>query len=333
MSVAETELGLELRLFKGRLGLDFAAYRKVTTDQIVNAQVSNASGFTNIRINSGESENKGIEMMVNVVPIETNDFQWNFTFNGAYNETKVLSLLTSTPGERITVGNHVFNGSLVQVVGMPMGQIIGNGYKRDDGSINPENEGKIVFGADGLPLTTSNVLFGSALPKWVGGFTNSFNYKGITLSFLIDFKLGGKLLSGTYFNAIRHGLHKMTLQGREGGTLDANGNDPGKVIGDGVNEASEPNTAFATNENYFSVVRGRALIEPVIYDAGYWKLRQISAGYDFSRFLKGTFPIKGLKLSLVANNVLMLKKWADNIDPEAFGYTSDNVAGMGRYMC
>ena len=328
MRIEETEIGLDLRLFKGRLGVDFAAYRKLTIDQIVNAQISNASGFVNTRINSGESENKGLEMMINIVPIEAQDFKWDFTFNGSYNETKVLSLLTSTDGERITVGNHVFNGSLQQIVGMPMGQIVGNGYRRDDGSKNPDNKGQIVFGADGLPLTTSNMTFGSALPKWVGGFTNAFNYKGVTLSFLIDFKLGGKLLSGTNFNAIRHGLHKMTLEGREGGTLDANGNDPGRVVGVGVNEASEPNTAAATNENYFSVVRARALIEPVIYNAGYWKLRQISAGYDFSKFLKSSFPVKGLKLSVFANNVLMLKKWADNIDPEAFGYTSDNVIGM-----
>lgn len=328
MSIAETEVGLELKLFNGRLGIDFAAYRKLTSDQIVNAQISNASGFSNTRINSGESENKGLELMLNLVPVQTTDFQWDFTFNGAYNETKVLSLLTSTEGERITVGNHVFNGNLQQIVGMEMGQIVGNGYRRDDGTINPANKGQIVFGADGLPLTTSNVIFGSALPKWVGGFTNAFDYKGIMLSFLIDFKLGGKLLSGTNFNAWRHGLHKVTLNGREGGALDANGNDPGKVTGVGVNAASEPNTASATNENYFSVVRARGLIEPVIYDAGYWKLRQITLGYDFSKFLKPSFPVKGLKLSAVANNVLMLKKWADNIDPEAFGYSSDNVIGM-----
>ena len=328
MSIAETEVGLDLKMFDGRLGFDFAAYRKITSEQIVNAQISNASGFTNTRINSGESENKGLEMMINIVPLKMNDFQWDFTFNGAYNITKVLSLLTATEGERIIVGNHVFNGSVAQIVGREMGQILGNGYLRDDGSINPDNKGQIVFGADGLPLTTSNVIFGSALPKWVGGFTNSFNYKGIVASFLIDFKLGGKLLSGTNFNAYRHGLHKVTLEGREGGTLDGNGNDPGKVTGVGVNAASQPNTASATNQNYFSVVRARALIEPVIYDAGYWKLRQISIGYDFAKFLKSSFPIKGLKLSAVANNVLMLKKWADNIDPEAFGYSSDNVIGM-----
>ena len=320
MSVAETEVGLELKMFDGRLGLDFAAYRKLTSDQIVNAQISNASGFTNTRINSGESENKGLEMMINVVPVRTTDFRWDFTFNGAYNVTKVLSLLTDTEGARITVGNHVFNGFLQQIVGQEMGQIVGNGYRRDA-------SGQIVFGADGLPLTTSNIIFGSALPKWVGGFTNTLNYKGVALSFLIDFKLGGKLLSGTNFNAYRHGLHKATLDGREGGPI-VNGGDRGRVVGVGVNEAGEPNAVGATNEDYFSVVRARALIEPVIYNAGYWKLRQISIGYDFTKFLRESFPVKGLKLSAVANNVFMLKKWADNIDPEAFGYSSDNVIGM-----
>jgi TonB-linked SusC/RagA family outer membrane protein len=320
MSITETEVGLELKMFSGRLGLDFAAYRKLTNDQIVNAQISNASGFTNTRINSGESENKGLEMMINVVPVRSSDFQWDFTFNGAYNKTKVLSLLTDTEGERITVGNHVFNGFLQQIVGQEMGQIVGNGYRRDA-------SGQIIFGTDGLPLTTSNMIFGSALPKWVGGFTNTLNYKDVVLSFLIDFKLGGKMLSGTNFNAMRHGLHKATLEGREGGPI-VNGGDRGKVVGVGVNESGSANTVGATNEDYFSVVRARALIEPVIYDAGYWKLRQITIGYDFTKFLKESFPVKGLRLSAVANNVFMLKKWVDNIDPEAFGYSSDNVIGM-----
>src|SRR5690606_28699058 len=145
----------------------------------------------------------------------------------------------------------------------------------------------------------------SALPRWVGGFTNSFTYKGVNLSFLIDFKLGGKMLSGTNFNAYRHGLHKETLVGRESG-----------VIGEGVNEAGEPNTvAVFPVQPYYEVVRSKGLVEPVIYDAGYWKLRQITVGYDFTKFLPENLPIKGVRLSLVANNVLMLKKWVPNIDP------------------
>ena len=329
MNIKETELGLELKMLNGRVGLDVAVYRKLTTDQIVSVQISDASGFTSTKLNSGQSENKGIELMLNLVPVKTSNFQWDFTFTGAYNITKVLSLLTNKPGENITVGTHVFNGWVQQIVGQQLGQLVGYGYKRDDGSINPDHKGMIIFGANGLPLATpAPIPFGSALPKWVGGFTNSFNYKGVLVSFLIFFKLGGKVLSGTNFNAYREGLLKETLVGREGGALDAFGNDPGKVVGVGVDANSNINTASSTAENYYSVVRGSGIVEPVIYNAGYWKLRQVTIGYDFTKYLGTKSPIKSLRLSFVANNVLMLKKWVPNIDPESFSYTSDNVVGL-----
>ena len=329
MTVEETELGLEAKFFNGRAGLDIAVYRKLTTDQIVNAQISDASGFTSTRINSGKSQNKGIELMLNVIPVKSSAFEWDFTFTGAYNKTKVLSLLTNTPGENITVGQHVFNGFVQQVVGKEMGQIVGYGFLRDDGSKNPDHKGQIVHGGNGLPQRSGSLIsFGSALPKWVGGFNNSFKYKNIVASFLIDFKLGGKMLSGTNFNAFRHGLSKETLPGREGGALDAGGNDPGKVIGEGVDANSNVNTAGAKAEDYYSVVRGSQIIEPVVYNAGYWKLRQITIGYDLTRFFKSVPVIRGVRLNFVANNVLMLKKWVPNIDPESFSYGSDNVVGM-----
>ncbi|MGC1241720.1 MAG: SusC/RagA family TonB-linked outer membrane protein [Chryseosolibacter sp.] len=311
MRIAETEAGLEIRMFDNRVGIEVSVYNKLTTDQIVSAQISDASGFVDRRINSGESENRGIEMLINLVPIRSSDFRWDFTFNGAYNKTKVLSLLTDTPGERITVGTHVFNGELRQIVGEEMGQIAGFGYRRDD-------QGRKVFGTNGIPLRTADlVTFGSALPRWVGGFNNAFLYKGLSFSFLIDFKLGNKMLSGTNFNLVRHGLHKMTLAGRDEG-----------VIGDGVDVDGNVNAVVAGVQPYWEVVRSQALIEPVIFDGGYWKLRQVTLGYDFTKFLPGNFPVKGLRLSFVANNVLMLKKWVDNIDPESFGYSSDNVVGM-----
>ncbi len=323
MSVEETELGLELKMFKSRVNLDVAVYRKLTTDQIVNATISDASGFTSTQINSGQSENKGIEVMLNLIPVSTDNFEWDFTFTGAYNKTKVLSLLSDVPGTSITVGSHVFNGWVYQVVGEEMGQIVGYGYRRNDA-------GQIIYNStSGVPLPTLQpISFGSALPKWTGGFMNSFTFKGLVASVLIDFKLGGKLLSGTNFNAYRHGLHQDTMVGREGGVLDANGNDPGSVVGEGVNEEGQVNTKGAKAEDYYSVVRGSGLVEPIIYNAGYWKLRQITIGYDFTKFLPESFPVKGVRLSFVANNVLMLKKWAPNIDPESFGYTSDNVVGL-----
>ncbi len=126
------------------------------------------------------------------------------------------------------------------------------------------------------------------------------------------------MLSGTNFNSYRHGLHKETLVGRESG-----------VVGEGVNEAGEVNTVNVFPvQPFYEVVRSKGLVEPVVYDAGYWKLRQITLGYDFTKFLPQDFPIRAVRLNLVANNVLMLKKWVPNIDPESFGYTSDNLVGM-----
>jgi outer membrane receptor protein involved in Fe transport len=330
MRIGETELGFELKMFDSRVNLDLAVYRKITTDQIVNAQISDASGFTTKRINSGKSENKGIEVMLNLVPVTNSNFRWDFTFAGSYNITKVLRLLSDRPGDNITTGTHVFNGFVQQIVGEEMGQIVGYGYRRDDGSINPDHKGQIVYGSNGIPLpTTSLIAFGTALPKWVGGFTNSFEYKGITASFLIDFKLGNKLLSGTNFNAYRHGLSKETLVGREGAAdAETLGYDRGAVVGPGVDVNSNVNTIPAVAEDYYSVVRGAGLIEPVIYNGGYWKLRQVTIGYDFTKFLGGSSVIKGLRLSFVVNNALMLKKWVPNIDPESFGYSSDNVVGL-----
>jgi len=323
MRISEKEVGLELKMFKNRITLDAAIYQKLTQDQIVSAQISDASGFTSTLINSGRSQNNGVEALLGLVPVKSPSFQWDLTFNASYNKTKVLSLLTDDNGvgdrdynkdgraERITVGTHVFNGELRQVVGQEMGQIYGFGFKRDA-------TGQMIFGANGIPLRTDDLIqYGSALPKWTGGINNSFNYKGINLSFLIDFKLGNMMLSGTNFNAYRHGLQKATLVGRDGG-----------VLGVGVNAKGEVNTVKAPVQDYWSVVRSLALVEPVIYNGGYWKLRQITAGYDVTKFLPKNFPIKSAKLSFVMNNVLMLKKWVPNIDPESFGYSSDNLVGM-----
>ena len=314
MTVTETEIGLELKMFKNRVNIDLAAYNKITTDQIVQAQISDGSGFVDTRINSGKSENRGIEVLLNLIPFQSKNFTWDFTWNNAYNKTKVLSLLTSTPGERITVATQVFGnqGELRQVVGMEVGQIAAYGFLRDA-------KGNKVFGGNGVPLRSADlILWGSALPKWVGGFLNSFTYKGINLSFLIDYKLGNKMLSGTNFNAIRHGLHKMTLEGRDNG-----------IIGKGVNQSGAENTVKVFPvDPYWGYLRSQGMMEDVIYNGGYWKLRQITLGYDFTKFIPGKWPIKGIKLSAVANNVLILKKWVDNIDPESFGYSSDNLIGL-----
>jgi TonB-linked SusC/RagA family outer membrane protein len=309
--VAEIEAGLEMRMFNNRVNVDLAAYRKITSDQIVLVQISDASGYLNTPINSGKSRNYGFEVMLNLVPVRTVDWTWEFTANTSYNITKVLSIITDKPGERITTGTHVFNGETRHVVGEEIGQIAGYAYARD-------TKGQQIFQSNGLPQRTPDfVLFGSALPKWVGGFLNTINYKGFNLAVFIDYKLGNKMLSGTNFNAVRHGLHKMTLEGRVGG-----------VKGAGVDANGNTNNAVSPVQTYWEHLRSQAIVEPVIYNGGYWKLRQVSLGYDLTKYIPTKWPVKGVKLDLVANNVLLLKKWVDNIDPETFGFGSDNQVGL-----
>jgi hypothetical protein len=215
------------------------------------------------------------------------------------------------PGERFTTGTHPFNGEVRLVVGEEMGQIAGYGYARD-------GKGNMIFQSNGLPQRTADfILFGSGLPKWTGGFINAFSYKGVNLSVLIDYKLGNKMLSGTNFNAVRHGLHKMTLEGREGG-----------VVGKGVNADGAPNTVAAPVQTYWEHLRSQQIVEPIIYNGGYWKLRQISLGYDFTKMIPAKWPIKGVKVDFVAFNVLIIKKWVDNIDPESVGYGTDAMVGL-----
>jgi outer membrane receptor protein involved in Fe transport len=312
MREKETEVGLELKMFHSRVGLDIAVYKKLTIDQIISVQISDASGFTSTLINSGESQNKGFEGLLNLTVLQMKKFKWDFTANTAYNITRVNKIATDKPGEKFTTGTHPFNGEVRMVVGKEMGQIAGFGYARND-------KGQMIFQANGLPLRTPDfVLFGSGLPKWVGGFLNNFSYQGINLSVLIDYKLGGKMLSGTNFNAIRHGLHKMTLEGRE----------TGYVVGDGVNQSGGNNTAQAAVQTYWEHLRSQQIVEAVIYNAGFWKLRQIALGYDFTRFIPAKCPVKGLKLDLVCFNALLIKKWVDNIDPETVGYGIDGMVGL-----
>ncbi|MBX2841673.1 MAG: SusC/RagA family TonB-linked outer membrane protein [Flammeovirgaceae bacterium] len=312
MRVTEKEIGVEL-IIGDNLRLEASYYDKLSSDQILTAQISDASGFQNQLINVGESQNKGVEMFASFYPIRTGNFNWNLSVNATHNTSEVLSLGEDVDDSFITVGTAEFHGELRQVVGKPMAQLYGWGYLRDE-------QGRQVFDPNsGRPMrSTEQLNFGSALPTWWGGITNSFDYKGIQLSFLIDFKLGHNMISGTHTNAYRHGLDKATLVGR----------DQGFIVGDGVNPDGSANTTQADIQPYYETIRSFRMSEQSVFNAGYWSLRQISLGYDFTSLLKSTKYIKGLRLNLVASNVAILKKHVPHIHPEQNGIISDTDVGL-----
>ena len=319
LNTVETEIGLETMFFDN-LVFEFSLYTRTAQNQILTREVSNASGYNNTRVNVAESSNKGLEFAIGISPFRSTNFEWRIDANATFNKSEVISLGTDVEGESITVGNSFFHGELRQVVGRPMAQLYGWGYLRDP-------DGNIIHDANsGRPLRSAEQIeFGTAIPTSWGGITNSFTYKGIMLSVLIDFKLGHKIISGTHVNAYRHGFDKATLPGR----------DQGFVIGEGVkNIGTDENPDYVPNDvqtpvqTYYETIRGFRGSEQSVFDAGSWQLRQITLGYDFTRLIPDNKYIKGVKLSLVANNVAILATDIPHIHPDQNGIMSDLQSGL-----
>lgn len=306
LKVKEAEAGLELIFMDRRISLDFAMYRKNTVDEILNVDVSNASGYSATKVNVGRLRNQGIESLITIVPIRTPNFSWESGLNYTYNISEVLELAGGQP--KIDVGRGIFIGQISHEVGKPMASLRGNDYLRD-------SQGRIVT-INGRFQTGNQITFGSAIPKHTGGFINTFTYKGIRVFTQIDFKAGHKLASATNWNMLRSGHHKNSLPGREGG-----------VIFNSVNPDGSPNTTAVEAETFYTDYSGKRITTEAIYNASFVRWRTLSVGYDFSRLVSHTF-IKGLTLNANINNVLMIKKYTDNIDPEQMSSASDLETGL-----
>ncbi|MDX9930779.1 MAG: TonB-dependent receptor, partial [Bacteroidales bacterium] len=306
LKVKEGEVGLELILFNRRISLDMAAYVKNTVDEILNIDISNASGYSQTRVNVGRLKNEGIEALLTLVPVQMQKFSWQTAFNYTYNISEVLELASGQT--KIDVGSGDFMGQISHEVGLPLASVRGIDYKRDA-------QGRIIT-ANGRFLAGEYKTFGSAIPKHIGGWLNTFTYSWLRVFAQIDFKAGHKLISNTNFNLMRHGLTQSSLVGREGG-----------VVFDGVNADGTPNTTAVEAEAFYADYRGKYVVTPFIYDASFIKFRTLSVGADLTRFVAGSF-IKGLNVNANVNNVLLLMKHVDNLDPESVYSTSDNRAGL-----
>jgi hypothetical protein len=306
LKVKEMELGLELKTFNSRVNLDFSVYDKKTVDEILNVNISNTSGFSGTKVNVGKLENKGFETLLTIVPVKTKSISWETGFNVSYNASKVLELANGQ--QRFDVGTGEFFGFVSHEVGLPLASLRGFDYKRDA-------KGRIIT-SGGLFQQGNIITYGSAIPKWVGGWLNTINYKHFRVFTQVDFKAGYKIMSNSNLNFLREGLSQSSLVGREGG-----------VLFDAVNADGTPNTTKVEAEQFYTQYRSTGIATPFLYNGTFVRWRSLSVGYDLSRFVTKTF-IKGLVVSAVVNNVLMIKKYIDNLDPEAQVSASDNLPGI-----
>jgi TonB-linked SusC/RagA family outer membrane protein len=316
----ETEVGIDIRFFQNRLGVDFTYYSQKTTDDILNAAISRASGYTSHSVNLGEITNKGIEVLLTGTPIKS-EIQWDVSLNLAKNNSNVVSLIegqTELSGEEPRTRT-VF---IKHIVGYPYGMITGISQMKDPATGLP------VFDADGAPVTDGSYqILGNGVPDFTGGLNNSFTWKSLNLSFLIDFKSGGDIYSGTNVRMTQDGFTKQTLLGREGEPpLTLTG-----VTDDGAGGYKPFSKTYTPGEaaNYWGRLGDRAA-EKFIYDASFIKLRQVTLGYQIPKKILSRTPVQGLMVSFVARNLAILKKNTPNIDPES-SYTSSNSQGLDYF--
>lgn len=296
-TVTEVEIGTELKFFQNRLGFDIAWYNRKTHNEIMNANYTSASGFTNGYVGTGSTQNTGIELQIKGTPIQRGDFNWNVTFNFTSVANEILS--TDATNGIINLGSNrgtLGNARTAYVVGYAGPQITAYDYKRSA-------SGEIVVDKDGLPERGELIKLGSVLPKNYGGLTNQFSYKGINFSFLIDYNFGNKVLSATEYYSIKRGLNKITLNGRDGITT-------------GVTESGATNTVKASAQDYYNALANNVTATSVV-SGDFIKLRQLSIGYQIPASILGKSPFSSVQVSFVARNLAILYREAKNIDPEA----------------
>lgn len=296
---SEIEVGLELRFFGNRLGFDVAYYNQKTSNEIMPANYSWATGYSAGIVGTGSTQNKGIELQINGTPVKTNKLNWNVSFNLTSVKNKILQTdINNNPiglgSNRATLGNAI----TAFVVGESGPQIRAYDYKYS-------SNGQIVVDASGLPVRGNLINMGTVLPTLFGGLNNDFSFGNFNLSFLVDYNYGNKILSATENYAYRRGLHKATLVGREGG------------IKTGVTETGAANGVTATAQNYYTALANNVTKISVV-DGDFIKLRQLTFGYNLpAQLLQGLPLIRGINVSFVARNLFYFMKKTENIDPEA----------------
>jgi len=304
------EGGMELKMLKGRLGLDLTYYNRKTTNDILNAAISPTSGYNNVILNVGELSNKGVEALFTGTPVSTSAFSWNVSYNVSYNKSEVIKLVEGT--NTFQVANSVGNwGYINQTVGSSYGTIVGTRMLRNA-------QGQIVYdAATKRPVKTGLEELGDGVPPLTMGLSNDFRYKNFNLNLLVDGKFGNKVFSVKEVYATRLGLLKSTLPGRESG-----------LALSGVDQAGNAfNATIPVNElrAYYNDMRNYS--ELFVHDGSFIKLRQIILSYNIPVNDIKMLKLQSASISFVARNLLTLYKKTDNFDPES-SFTNGNAQGF-----
>lgn len=313
------EVGADLRFLDNRIGLDVTYYVSNSIDQILPVEIPASSGYLSAILNSGELENKGWEVLLNIGVIRKKDFNWDITLNWSRNRSEVLSL---APGiETLYLGG--FEGSDARaVVGQPYGVIYGGTWLRD-------GAGNIIIDDDptsfyyGKPLASPDLaIIGDPNPDWIGSISTTFAYKRFSLTAVIERRQGGDIWNGTKGALTFFGMSELT---ENRGTT---------TVFEGVKASDGTPNDIVTelNEDWYTDNGGGfgAVTEQFIEDGSFTRLRQLSLTYSVNPDHLSKSPFSGIDLSFIATNLFLWTDY-DGVDPETSLTGASNAQGLDYF--
>lgn len=327
------ELGADLRVLGGRLGLDFTWYKMNTTDQLFAVALPVGSGASQFFTNGGNVENKGVEFLLSVTPVQTAGFNWDVDVNFARNRNMVVEIDESLDLPHLSISQDFMRVFRIEE-GEPYGQVYSRGWERDD-------QGRVIVGSNGLPQVTDgfNVPVANFNPDWTGSISSQISFKNFSASFLIDHRQGGSIVSITNAILDADGLTERTLRGRDGGLVFGDNFFSGETAvmqtGEdaGGNPIYEPNTHTTDAETFWKAVGGRnaPVGEAFVEEATNTRLREVTLGYTLPASLLSSWPVSNVKISVVGRNLFFLYRASDTLDPDNMVNTQNFFEGFESF--
>ncbi|WP_145672319.1 SusC/RagA family TonB-linked outer membrane protein [Chitinophaga polysaccharea] len=320
------ETGVDVKMLKNRVGLAFTWYNQQNIDQVLSIPVSGAIGYVSTVINAGNIQNQGVELSLNATPVQTKLFNWSSVLNFSRNRSLVKKLY---PGlNTLQLDANTYSRVSVYLnadVNAAFGTLVGNAYQRDP------KTGKILLDAANLPMFKENHNFGSVVPDFTGGWQNTFRIGHFDLSAMIDFQSGGKFFSWTKMLSVKSGQAPETAAMNDRGK---NVRDPladgGGVKVNGISSVTgQEVTAYVDAKSYYRTTLGTSIYEEWLYDASYIKLREVRAGYTFTREAHRHLPFNSINVALIARNPVMIYQQAPKgLDPSELSTGRSSISWL-----
>ncbi len=315
----QTDIGLELGLWKNRIFLTVDYYSRITTDLLLSVQVPTLTGFASASRNIGKVENKGMEFGLTTRNL-TGTLKWNTDFNLSFNRNKVLAL--GPTGDAIRSGTGVGETNIT-MIGKPLGNFYGYqqiGIFKDQADLDSyphdatSRPGDVKFAdvnGDGKFNADDRTLIGNNQPDFIYGMTNTLSFKGIDLGITIQGVQGGQILN----------LSRRFIENLEG-----NQNQLTTVL-DRWKSPQEPGNGIVPRANQRSTGNNNAISSRWVESASYFRIRNITVGYNLPKSVVERIKIQSLRLYGGIQNAFTSTKYL-GFNPEVSGYENALTGGV-----